>query len=114
MLMGDRQTARQYNVSTRSVSRWRAFVGDNPDSELANSVREKKRLAEADWVKDLPEALQAAIRFLKEAAQNGNREDPAMVHSIAGAAKMLSEVEVARRVLDDRLNRKNRSPRKKH
>jgi len=113
MVKGDREAALECGVSRRSIYRWRAVVAKSPDGELAQSVRAKKERVEQAWADELNEAILAATRFLHRSAEEGNPKDPSMVHSIAGALKMLSEVSIGQKLLDARLSRKVRSARKK-
>jgi uncharacterized protein YaiE (UPF0345 family) len=47
--------------------------------------------------------MRAAVGFIRRAAETGDCMDPNMVHSIAGALKMLSETAATWKLLDKRL-----------
>jgi hypothetical protein len=103
---GDEAAAKKYGLNERSLRRYRA-LGEK-DAGLADLVREKRAKVEAGWADEIPGALREAIGFLRKAATEGDVKDPAMVHSIAGAFKLLSEQAATWKVLDARLARQNR------
>jgi hypothetical protein len=76
---------------------------------LSEEVARKKLSADREWAKEIPEAMGVSIDFLKKAALEANPKDPAVIHSIAGSLKMLSEVAATWKVLDARLS-KNAGP----
>src|SRR5512133_899624 len=99
-VVGDKAAAKAHKCSTRSLRHWRKLAETVP--ELAAACREKKATVEADWAEKLPGAIQSCIDFLKRAAETA-MVDPDMVHSVAGALKILNETAISRRVLDVRL-----------
>lgn len=112
---GDKATAEKFGVSLRSIQRWRSKLpggnettGAPPDDKLAQAVAEKKAKVEEGWADEIPEALRDAVKFLRRAAKEADPKDPAAIHSIAGAMKMLSETAATWKVLDARLARQNR------
>jgi transposase-like protein len=100
---GDETTCAKYDISQRTLNRWRLQLQDDP--KLAQFVLERKAQVERDWVADLPDAISKAIDFLARAAANNSTTDPAMVHSIAGALKILNDVSMGRKMLDARISR---------
>ncbi len=105
-LMGDRAAADKWGVSERTVRHYRHKLDSDP--EFAEVCQEKKRIQDEAWADEIPSMLAAGITFLKEAAQQGDREDPDFVHAIAGAIKIVSEVHQVRRVIDARLSGEDR------
>jgi len=103
---GDRAAAKENGVSERSVRRWRNRMDD--DQKLADLVQQKRKLAEEDWADELPEAIRAAIDYLRRAAGAADESDPEVIHAVAGALKMLSHVGMTKKVLDARLASRDR------
>lgn len=103
MLLDDKTAAAKFGVSVRSVQRWRALL--DTDDELAALVAQKKEALERDWAEDLGDAITKSIGFLGRAAADADTKDPAVIHSVAGALKILTDVATARQVLDARLRR---------
>lgn len=99
---GDEAAAKQYAISERTVSNYRKKL--DTDATLAKLFARKKSLAEKDWAQGLSDAIREGIEFLKRAAKEGNCQDPDMVHSIAGGLKILSEVGMAKQILDARFS----------
>jgi len=103
---GDKAVAERHGVTVRSLQRYRkALVRDE---ELSRAVADKKAKVEAGWADQIPGALRAAIAFLQKAAEQADPKDPAAIHSVAGAMKLLSETSATWKVLDARLARQNR------
>jgi hypothetical protein len=99
----DRKTAERYAITDRTLRNWRAALDTNP--ALSALFREKKAKASEGWANEVPGALRAAVGFLRNAAEQGDPTDPDMVHSIAGAMKLLSEVSATWKLLDARMAR---------
>jgi hypothetical protein len=99
----DRKTAERYQITDRTLRNWRAALDTN--EELSALFREKKAKASEGWANEVPGALRAAVGFLRSAAEQGDPTDPHMVHSIAGAMKLLSEVSATWKLLDARMAR---------
>jgi hypothetical protein len=103
MMLGDGEAAKRHGCSKRSVQRWRKNC--NKDKSLAAVVAEKKAVVEEDWVEELTTSIRRAISALGTASDKLDLHDPAAVHALAGALKILHDVASARRVLDARLAR---------
>lgn len=103
---GDQATANKYGISQRTLYRWRDFAENRPD--LTRLIRQKKIAFERGWADEAASALKAGLEFLKEAAQKADRTDPNVIHAVAGAVKIASEVLITREVLDARLAGANR------
>jgi hypothetical protein len=75
---------------------------------LSQLVADKKAKVEEGWADEIPGALREAIGFLRRAAKDASTKDPAAIHAVAGAMKLLSETSATWKVLDARLARQNR------
>jgi hypothetical protein len=104
--LGDKVTCEKSGVSLRTLQRWRGAVAR--DADLARLVADKKAKVEAGWADKIPGALREAIDFLARAAKDADPKDPAAIHAIAGAMKLLSETSATWKLLDARLARQNR------
>lgn len=103
---GDVDTADKYGISIRTIQRWRA-LSEN-DVGLTRLIAQKKLAFEQGWADEAAGALKAGLEFLKEAAQKASKTDPNVIHAIAGAVKIASEVLITREVLDARLSGQDR------
>jgi len=103
---GDQQTAEKYGISPRTLYRWRDFAEKSPS--LTRLMKQKKVAFERGWADEAAGALKAGLEFLKEAAQKASRTDPDVIHAVAGAVKIASEVLITREVLDARLSGQDR------
>lgn len=104
---GDSETAVKYGISQRTLYRWRDLADKSPT--LAQLFGKKKDAFERGWADEAAGALKATVEFLKEAAQKASKTDPAVIHAVAGAAKIISELLITREVLDARLSGANRA-----
>lgn len=103
MLSGTGPAAEKHGVSRRSVER--CLVDSKTDQELSRLVAEKKAAADKAWAEEIPSCLRACIEYLHRAASESQNRTPEMVHAIAGALKMVSEVAATWKVLDVHLER---------
>jgi hypothetical protein len=95
----------------KSLHRYRARLsGDGELSkELSRVVCEKKTISDLGWAAEIPSMLQAGIAFLRRAATEASVTDPDVIHSIAGAVKIVAEVQAMRDVLDARILEQTRT-----
>lgn len=98
---GDEQAAKEYDVSRRTIRRWRNRMDE--DDDLAALVAAKKQQFEDSWADELPAAIRASIEFLGRAARNGKVHDTDSIRTIAGSLKILADVALTKKVLDARL-----------
>lgn len=103
---GDKPTAAKYGVSLRSIHNYRKRL--NEDTKLAELFRIKKDQMEQEWAEEMPAAIRASIEFLRKAATEAKTTDPDVIHAIAGALKILSDVAMTKKVIDARLAGSNR------
>lgn len=104
--LGDQRTAKKWGITQRTIIRYRNKL--ETDDELSQLVTYKNDVFTNDWAAGIPSAIRAAISFLQEAAMKANPEDPAVIHAVAGALKMLAEVGLTKEVIDARLGRGHR------
>jgi len=95
--------AEKYGVTRKTIYVWRKAVGSNP--AVLRAVTEKKAAADRAWAEQIPACLEACIDYLHRAAVESQNKTPEMVHAIAGALKMVSEVAATWKVLDVHLER---------
>lgn len=103
---GDNKTANDYQINLRTILRWRRLSENNP--HLLKLISKKKIAFERGWADEAAGAIKAGLEFLKSAAHQANKTDPAVIHAIAGAVKIASDVLIAREVLDARLTGQDR------
>ncbi len=99
--------AQKYNVSVRSLRRWRRQFADG-DPELAACVRTKTEAFNAAWAENLPGALARGLAALDSCfgAVQGDAEalkNPNVIHALAGAFRICAEIHYTGKVIDARL-----------
>jgi len=99
---GDDAACQKYGISDRTLRRWKAELPEYP--QLSELVRIKKAEMDRNWADDAPMAVKACMEFIVKAAQEGNHKNSDMVHAVAGAMKIVSEVMAVREYLDAKLN----------
>lgn len=100
-----RDTANKYGIAERTIERWRDKV--EIDTELSKLVEIKKHAFQRRWVDEAGAFISQGFKYLHEAANSPNLS-PDMVHAIAGAMKIASEIVTIREVLDARLSGQDR------
>jgi len=106
-ILGDEAAAARYNISVRTVERYRAKLAADP--RLAAFVAGKKKASEAEWAHGLASALKGNIDFLNRASAQADPSSPEAIHAVAGALKILAEVSLASKMLDVRLAERSRA-----
>jgi len=101
LLTTDIAAAEKWEVSRRTILNWRKRLDTDP--EFARLFQEKRAAVEKEWADELPAAIRASVDFIKRSAQSTNVSDPDMLHSVAGALKILTETAAMRQLLDARL-----------
>lgn len=99
---GDQAASEHWGISIRSIQRYRAKLGK--DKKLASSVADKKKVFEGRWADNISPAITNGISYLTKAIQE-IASTPEGIHAVAGAVKLLSEIEMTKRMLDARLAR---------
>jgi hypothetical protein len=75
------------------------------DPKLADVFRSKMTGMSKGWLEEAPKALNACVAFISRAAVEGNPTNPDMLHSVAGAFKLLAEVSSTWEILQLKLAR---------
>lgn len=104
--MGDKKAAERHGVTTRSIRNWRERL--DADQHFSAVFREKKVLTDQEWAGELPSAIRAAIRFVRESAKESKLGNPDSTKVVADALRILVEVALTREILDARLAGQNR------
>jgi hypothetical protein len=105
-LIGDEKAADNHGTTVRSVQNWRAKLKSDP--VLVEFFAAKTQAATTDWADDINDAIKAGVDFLRRAANQASPMHPDVIHAVAGAVKLLSEVQMTKRVLDARIAGANR------
>jgi hypothetical protein len=100
---GDKPTAKRWGITNRTIINYRNRLAD--DTKLSHLFALKKVEFEAEWASEIPAAIRAGIHFLGEAAKVAKLNDPAVIHAVAGAVKILAEVGLTKELLDAKLGR---------
>ena len=104
--MGDKRAAEKHGVTARSVRNWRKRL--EVDQQFSVVFREKKILTDQEWASELPSAIRAAVRFVRESAKESKLGNPDATKVVADALRILVEVALTREILDARLAGQNR------
>ena len=104
----DEEFAKRHGVSDRTLRNWRTRLGE--DDEFAELFLSLKSKAVDKWAGSLAGAIRGSIEFLARAAETCATDDPAAVHSIAGALKILADVAMTQQALDARFAGQHRPP----
>jgi len=99
--MGDKDAAKKHGVTTRTIRNWRNRL--ETDARFSSFFREKKVLVDQEWASELPSAIRASIRFVRESAKESKLGNPDSTKVVADALKILAEVALTREILDARL-----------
>ena len=97
----DKIVCERYGVSQRTLQRYRVQMAEDP--KLADCVASQKEALEAEWVSDAIRTMRCQFRFLRKAARTADAKDPAAIHAIAGAMKLLGDGVAGSRIIDARL-----------
>lgn len=103
--LGDKETADKYRISGETLRRWSKQAEINP--QLLKLMEIKKRAFQRRWVDEAGAFIGQAFTYLHQAAQTRN-QSPELIHAIAGALKIASEIVTIREVLDARLSGQDR------
>lgn len=103
----DKVACAKYGIGVRSLQKYRQRLAEDP--ELADLFARKKNAYDKAWIDEAPAALRSAILFIKESADAcradaAYRKNPLVIQSIAGAMKLLAEVQLTSRIVEARLS----------
>src|SRR5512139_413358 len=105
----DEKAAQKYGVSVQSVYNWRKRLEE--DDEFRSIFSIKRERFEAEWATELPNAIRACIDFIKRAALEASHTKPDVIYSVAGALKIVSDIQMSKDIIDARLIDFNRQTR---
>lgn len=97
----DKLVCARYGITTRTLQRYRVQMAE--DEKLSACVASQKDVLESEWVSDAIRTMRCQFRFLRKAAQTADAKDPAAIHAIAGAMKLLGDGVAGSRIIDARL-----------
>lgn len=103
LLRDDKRVAKAHGITDRTIRAYRQRL--DTDAEFAALFLAKKSQATDAWLERVPGALVASIDFLQRAAVEGDPKNPDMVHSVAGAMKLIGELSATWRIVDARVAR---------
>lgn len=101
VVMGDRPACEKHGISLRTLQRYRTKLED--DAELSQVVAQKKEMQDEAWANEIPSAIAACINYLKDSAAACVPGNPDAIHAVSGALKIMTEVELTRKLIDARL-----------
>lgn len=105
----EQKILQRYKITQRTLYNYRQRLHHDP--KLSEFFVQKKSVLEREWSNELAPAIREAIRFLQQAARKADPSDPAAIHAVAGALKILSEVSITKEVIDARLAGQDRPQR---
>lgn len=94
--LGDRKAAEHWKVSERTIRNYRERLAGDP--ELAGAFQQKRAELERDWRQARRRALRSGITRLEQLIQEAGVKQ---LRDVAGAVKILGDLEVVAGVLDD-------------
>lgn len=97
----DKKVAAAHGLTDRTLRAWRQQLGTDP--AFAEILRAKKNLAENGWADSVPITLRRALDFIGRASCDGDTKSPEMLHAVAGAFKLVAELDQSRWLLERRL-----------
>lgn len=98
---GDQAAAAQFRVSVRTVQRYRAELARR--KQLAEFVALKKTEYDRQWQTEMAGTKRDLLRYIARSARGMTEATPEMIHAVAGALKILAEIEAGGRYLEARL-----------
>jgi hypothetical protein len=96
-------TAAKHGISERTLYRWQARIATDP--KLADLVSKRSEQSSATWASEADATLLECVRFIRKAATEGDPQNPDQVHSVAGAMKLLGELDTAKKFLQLRIDK---------
>ena len=102
-LTGDKEAAKQFGVSTKTIQRYRELA--RTDQALSDSVKAHQQLADQQWLDQIPSILAGAMEFIAQSQRCMNPADELHLRAIAEATQVISEQAQAWKALNVRINR---------
>ncbi len=104
LLNGIKQAAKDFGVSERTVSNYKARLGEDP--YLAYLYTEKKNSYDEELSIRLTKACNSCLDFIERAAQS-DELSPEMIHSVTGALKISADVRATEKLMSARIGQLN-------
>ena len=98
-IFGVGPTAEKFNITTRSLSNWRNRALEDPI--LSQKYAECVDKLTKDWQEDTTLFMKTSLARLTRLAKDGTKEDAEFIHALAGALKIVGEINIAVQVLFD-------------
>lgn len=98
----DQEVADKYRISPRTVRNYRKAIQDQP--ELAALFLHKKALREQAWANEIPQAVRAGLEWLGKSIPSLS-PSAENVYAVTGAVKILAEIDLSSKLIQDRLDR---------
>jgi len=90
----DKSVAKRNSTTTRSIENWRQRMAT--DDVLADMYRTKVALLDGDWATAAVDFLRTGIEKLQQLV---DQAQPDQIHEVAGAIKIVGELQVVRETL---------------
>lgn len=106
MYATDKEAAEKHAIHVRSIANYRKALRE--DETFAEYFKHKKQAFDVVWAERLPGALNDGVEFIAQAARRAAKDplsyrNPALIHAIAGATKLLAEVHYTGKLINARL-----------
>lgn len=101
--LGEREAAKRYKLHEQTVRKYQIRL--NTDPKLLKMYKDKKEKYESDWVEMCPIAIREGINYLLRALQDLDTSKPENLHAVMGAIKIVTEVGLAKEIVDVKLRR---------
>jgi len=91
-LKPDREVAAAFHVAVRTIEYWRQRL--KTDEDLQREYRAMVGDKLARWITEVPEVLDGAMAFLKQAVSVADPSDPKAIDAVVGAVSLLSDLQI--------------------
>ncbi len=99
-IFGDGAVLKKYGINQSTLWRWRDRASEDP--KLHESALLKKRMLLVGWQQDAVKTLKIALSELnKRLPLAATEEDAKVIHSIAGACKIVGELKIAASAIEE-------------
>jgi len=97
----DESAAAKFETTTRTIRRWRERMAG--DERLCKMVEDQLDAREELWARQVPEALDAGLRFIQRASLEADTKCPETIRSMVGALKICAEIKLTRDLIAARI-----------
>jgi len=91
-LKPDREVAVAFHVAVRTIEYWRQRLKTDEDLQREYRAMVGEKLAR--WITEVPEVLDGAMAFLKQAVSVADPSDPKAIDAVVGAVSLLSDLQI--------------------